>query len=135
MRCHITKRQLFSLLIALITMITGSTLLSSCYYDNEEYLYPKTGEANCDTLSPTYNATIAPIFAENNCNGCHNASSAGGGIITDNHGDLVSNIDQIWLAINKPSGDPLFMPKNGYKMSNCDLAKIRNWRILGMPNN
>jgi hypothetical protein len=128
------KRKLINVLIVLSTLITGSSILSSCYYDNEEYLYPTSGTPVCDTLNPTYTANIAPIFADN-CNGCHNSASASAGIITENHAGVTANIDMIWIAINRQPSEALFMPQGGYKLSTCDLAKIRQWRNLGMPDN
>jgi hypothetical protein len=133
MKCNVTKRKLYSLLVAIFSLTMGSSMLSACYYDNEEYLYPKTGQSNCDTISPTYVVSIAPIF-ENNCNGCHSSSSSSGSIITDNHADLTTNINKVWLSINHLSGASP-MPQGGTKLSYCDIAKIRNWRNLGMPNN
>jgi hypothetical protein len=132
MKCQVTKRKLYSLFIALFSLTAGSLLFSSCYYDNEEYLYPTTGQSNCDTINVTYNAAIAPIFADN-CNGCHNSSSPGGNVITDNHDDLVTNIDKVWNSINHIGSFP--MPKDGNKLSDCNIAKINRWRNLGMPNN
>jgi hypothetical protein len=134
MKSPILRKKLLSLLISVIALMIGSTFLNSCYYDNEEYLYPPSGTSGCDTINPTYIANIAPIFADN-CNGCHNSASASGGIITENHQNLTANIDLIWVAINKQPSESGFMPQGGYKLSSCDLAKIRQWRNLGMPNN
>lgn len=133
MKHHSLKRKSFRLLIPLFALLTGSAILSSCYYDNEEYLYPTIGQSKCDTLSVTYNANIAPILASI-CNGCHNSLTPGGNIITDNHPDLVTNINKIWLSINHFPGAEA-MPKGGGKLSDCDIAKIKRWRTLGMPNN
>jgi mono/diheme cytochrome c family protein len=133
MKRHVLKRKFFRLLILVFTLLMGSVILNSCYYDNEEYLYPANGQSTCDTLSVTYNANIAPIFA-NNCNGCHNSASPGGNIITDNHTDLVANINKVWLAINHFPGAEA-MPKGGGKLSDCEIAKIKRWKNLNMPNN
>lgn len=134
MKGYTLKRKLFQIVIPVFTLLAGSAALSSCYYDNEEYLYPPSGQqTTCDTISPTYNATIAPIFASN-CNGCHSSASPSGNIATDNFASLSTNISKVSLAINHLSGASA-MPPGGIKLSDCDLAKIRQWRNLGMPNN
>lgn len=132
MESLILKKRLFSLLISVFALLMGSAFLSSCYYDNEEYLYPPGGQsATCDTVNLTYAANIAPIFADN-CNGCHNSSS--GNLVLDNYTAQKNNINKIWLAINHLPGATA-MPQNGNKLSDCDIAKILRWRNLNMPNN
>lgn len=128
------KRNLLRLLIPVFALLLGSVLMNSCYYDNEEYLYPKTGQlTNCDTLNVTYHLDIAPIFA-NYCNGCHNAANPSGTVITDNHASLSANINKVSLAINHLPGAKA-MPQGGGFLSICDRSKIRRWKNLGMPNN
>lgn len=127
------KSKLFHILLPVLYMLAGSAILSSCYYDNEEYLYPPNGQqVTCDTLSPTYIANIAPIFASY-CNGCHSSASPSGNIVTDNYASLSANINKVSLAINHLPGVSA-MPQGG-KLSDCDLAKIKRWRNLNMPNN
>jgi mono/diheme cytochrome c family protein len=134
MKQYLAKRKLFHLLIPALTLLLGSAVMSSCYYDNEEYLYPPSGQqVICDTLSPTYAADIAPIFA-NSCNGCHGSSAPSGNIITSDYTNLSANINKVWLSINHLPGAQA-MPQGGGKLSDCDLAKIRQWRTLGMPDN
>lgn len=130
---HALKRKSFLIFIPVFALLIGSAILSSCYYDNEQYLYPTNGQSNCDTLSPTYAINIALIFA-NNCNGCHNPTSPSGNIVTDNYAALSLNIDKVSLAINHLPGAEA-MPKDGEKLSTCDLATIKQWRNLGMPEN
>ena len=134
MKQQVFKRTIFHFMIPVLTLLLGSALLNSCYYDNEEYLYPKFGQqSTCDTLSVTYNLNIAPIFASN-CNGCHSSAAPSGNIITDNYKSLSTNIAKVTLSINHlPGAKP--MPQNGGQLSTCDLAKVKRWRNLGMPNN
>ncbi|MEI6748813.1 MAG: hypothetical protein WCM93_06600 [Bacteroidota bacterium] len=135
MKHHTIKRKLFSVLVPILTLLMGSALFSSCYYDNEEYLYPTNSQqVNCDSINVTFNADVAPIFARNcNGDGCHSSASAAGSIITDNYAADTTNISRIWYSINHIG--PFPMPKNGGKLSKCDIAKINQWRNLGMPNN
>lgn len=127
----ITKRQHSPVLpvIAFLLMI----LTGSCYYDNEEYLYPNP--VDCDVTNVTYTQTIAPIL-ENNCNACHSSASPSAGIITDNYNSLqtIINDGSFRGSINHLQGwSP--MPKGGNKLNSCDLAKIDAWIDDGAPNN
>lgn len=117
------------LLISTALMLTIS--LHSCYYDNEEDLYP--GSTACDTSNVTYTNSVAPVFA-GNCNSCHGSVSPSGNITTDNYSSVKANISRIRGAVNHQSGfSP--MPQNASKLSACDLTKIDVWINQGMPNN
>lgn len=110
-----------------------SVSFTSCYYDNEEYLYP--GREFCDTTNLSYKSDIAPIFTLK-CNACHGGASPQAGLKTDNHSDLllIINDGRLEGAINHQSGfQP--MPQNGPKMSQCELDKIGQWINNGAPNN
>lgn len=107
--------------------------MSSCYYDNEEDLYPK--QTACDTTNVTYETKIAPIM-QNNCNSCHNQVTANAGVVTDNYNDLktVAENGQLWGAVNhEPGYSP--MPRNGEQLPECELKKIRIWIDNGAPRN
>jgi hypothetical protein len=56
--------------------------LSSCYYDNEEELYPAV--ITCDTISVSYSSSVAPILTSS-CNGCHSSASPSGGVVLDSY--------------------------------------------------
>lgn len=106
---------------------------SSCYYDNEEELYPNP--VACDTTNVTYSGTVTPILSEN-CNSCHGSTSPSAGVITDNYADLQTIVEngKFVGAINHLDGySP--MPKGGNKLSDCNLAKIEKWLDSGAPNN
>ena len=55
------KRKYLFLLLPVIVI--------SCYYDNEEALYPSAGNG-CDTLEVSFNNTIVPILSTY-CYTCH----------------------------------------------------------------
>jgi len=113
-----------------VTIVLSLTL-SSCYYDNEEDLYP--GSNTCDTTNVTYSKSVAPVFA-GYCNSCHSGSNPSGNIVTDNYNSVKANMSSIWGAINhEPGYSP--MPKDGGKLSSCDLATIDIWIAQGMPDN
>jgi hypothetical protein len=108
-------------------------LLTSCYNDNEYDLYPFSGK--CDSTNASYTNTIAPIMTSN-CNVCHSTAMASGGVITDNYAGLsiVAGNGKLWGGVNWESGY-IAMPNGGSKLSDCNLAKIKNWINAGFPNN
>ena len=123
-------------LTALILIFTALMLtfnLTSCYYDNEEELYPDTG--GCDTTNVSYSSSVAPVL-QANCNACHSGNGPSAGIVTDNYTDLMTivNSGQFKGAINHSSGYSA-MPKNAPKLGDCNLSKINKWVDAGAPNN
>jgi mono/diheme cytochrome c family protein len=115
-----------------LVMVMGG---SGCYYDKEEKLY--AGAVVCDTTAaPTYAATVVPILS-NNCYVCHGgAATAGSGIQLDTYNGLKVKVNdgKLLQAINHESGASP-MPKNGAKLSACNIAKIRRWVNAGALNN
>ena len=122
------KKALFILLV----------FLSSCYYDNEQELYPP-GSENCDTSSYTFSGTIFPII-NSNCTSCHSGSAPQGNILLEDYA-TISNQAQIspgqpgslYGAITHNSGNSA-MPKNGTKLSDCKIQQIKRWIDAGTPN-
>ena len=109
-------------------------LITSCYYDNVEDLYPFEAYS-CDTTNVTYTQTIAPIMAAN-CNVCHSGTNPQKNIITDNYTDLsiIAKNGQLWKSVSHdPSVVP--MPNLGNQLSDCNLSKINIWIKSGSPNN
>ncbi len=121
--------------LILFLLLIVMAVSQACYTDNEEELYVNLGNSNCDTSNVTYAQTLAPMMA-NYCNGCHNGSSAGGGWRTDNYASLktLANNGKLNGVVNWLSGySP--MPKNGSKLNDCNLKKIKKWLSTGAPNN
>lgn len=117
----------------MILLFTSLVSLNSCFYDDEETLYPQA--AACDTTNVTYSATISVIMSSN-CNTCHSGSTAQAGIKTDNYTDLktIADNEKLWGVVNHLSGfSP--MPKDRPMLSDCDLNKIRIWIEEGALNN
>jgi uncharacterized membrane protein len=127
---HRNTRLKFSILL-----ITGILFFSSCYYDNEEYLY---GNAPCDISAVTYSVTVSNILATN-CYNCHSTATgnaSGGGIILDTYTKLKPYVTNGKLvgSINHAGGfSP--MPKSATKLSSCDIQKIEAWVAAGAPEN
>ena len=123
MKKNISKYFLFALV---------ALSFSSCYYDNEEELYPSV--ITCDTITVTYSNSVVPILTAS-CNGCHSSSSAQGGIILDTYAKAsqYANSGLLYGVISHTSGLP--MPKGGAKIDDCSIAKIKKWAAAGAPNN
>lgn len=128
-----SRRTGFTSWSPVVLMLFGLLTLNSCYYDDEETLYPQS--LACDTTNVTYSATISAIMSSN-CNACHSGSAPQANIKTDNYTDLkdIADNKKLWGAVNHLSGySP--MPKDRPKLSDCDLDKIRIWIYEGALNN
>lgn len=105
---------------------------SSCYYDNEETLYPPT---ECVTADMSYQTDIVPIIS-NNCYVCHSAISNTGNVTLEGYTELKKYVDsgQLMGAINHDPGySP--MPDNAPKLGDCNIAKIESWIAAGAQDN
>jgi len=121
--------RIFNYLMILGLIILGTT---SCYYDNEEELYPQPIE--CDTSNVTYSSSIAPIMS-NSCNDCHGGVAPAAGIETDTYEGLkiIADDGRLRGVVNHESGySP--MPKDRPKLNDCDLTKIGIWLDNGALN-
>ena len=107
-------------------------LLSSCYYDVEETLYPSL---DCDTTAVTYSAVVLPII-QSKCYKCHDAANNFGNITLEGHANLKIRADngQLLGAIkHQQAFSP--MPKNEPQLVECDIAKIEAWVLAGALQN
>jgi cytochrome c5 len=91
--------------------------------------------ASCDTANVTYSVSIKPIIT-NKCQGCHSSSSPGGGYDFTSYDGVKARVNdgKLWGSVNYVAGYSA-MPKNGIKLSTCELAKIKKWIDAGAPNN
>ena len=111
-------------------------LLSSCYYDVEEELYP--GDI-CDTSSVSFANQISTTIATY-CLSCHSqasASSLGGGIAFSEYSGVKAQVDngKLISAVTH-DGSASSMPKGaGTKIPSCDISFLRTWIAAGAPNN
>ena len=114
-------------------LLSGTLLLSGCYYDVETELYPTDPTQTCDTLNVNYTTRIEPII-RTNCYECHAGSAAAGGnIMLEGYTNLKNfDGDQLYGAVSHAAGfSP--MPKDGNKLSDCDIAAIKKWIDTGKP--
>ncbi len=125
------KRTIISLAFFIILILTGV----SCYYDNEEALYPQLS-TSCDTSNVTYRVTIVSIM-NNNCYSCHsnsNAAAFGGNIRLEDYSDFTGNINKVMGSVkHNPGYSP--MPKNGGRIKDCSITQLDIWVREGMQNN
>ena len=120
------------LIISFTTIAVFSFFFVSCYYDNEEALYPALN-STCDTTNVTYNGTIVPIL-NNSCLTCHSNPSTGGSILLTSYAEVVASAPRITGSIKQLSGFSA-MPKNSSKIKSCSITQWDIWVKKGMPNN
>ena len=121
------------LLITIITFAAVFFATASCYYDNEEALYPSL--ISCDTTAVTFSGKIAPILA-NNCLFCHSnakAAFAGNNIRLQVYDDVLARTTAISGSI-KHTGTYSRMPKNGGKLNDCSISLFDIWIRDGAQN-
>jgi hypothetical protein len=119
--------------ILIITIVLSA--LAGCFYDNEEYLYPKVA-GNCDTLNISFSATIFPIL-NTKCLSCHSNTSAaafGNSIKLQDYADVKSR-EQAILGSVKHLNPYSPMPKNSAKLNACPVQQIEIWIKAGGLNN
>ena len=90
--------------------------------------------STCDTTSATF--TLVRAIISNKCQGCHSGTAAAGGIDLSTYNGVKAKVNdgRLWGAINHlPGYSP--MPKNGNKLSDCEITQVRKWIEAGSPNN
>lgn len=123
--------------IGTVLYILFITILSGCYYDNEEKLYPVL-DTSCNLDNVTFSGTVKPIL-QASCYTCHsnaNSLNSGGGIKLENHADVqtMAKSGKLMGAVNHASGF-LPMPQNGNKLPDCEISKLQRWVDNQTPNN
>ncbi len=121
--------------LLLLFVIIVTVMLSSCYYDNEESLYPSYNTL-CDTANVTFSGTVAPLLA-GNCLSCHSNSSAagfGGNIRLEDYADVKARASAVAGSI-KHAGGYSPMPQNGGKLKECSIKQFDIWIRKGLLNN
>lgn len=118
--------------ITRIIIVSLVVLMTSCYYDVEEELYPNI---DCQTVDMSYSNDIVPILTSA-CYGCHDSQNNFGNVTVDSYqglSDYVAN-GQLLGAIKHEAGfSP--MPKNASKLLDCEIEKIEQWIIDGALDN
>ena len=120
-----------------------SIVIYSCSKSSEDAYVdppPQQGGGNnntCDTANSEYQADVVPILTSY-CYSCHGAATNSGsmGIVLEGYDNLKPKADAGTLigVITHASGFPA-MPKDGTKLSECNINKIRSWIDHGAQNN
>lgn len=119
------------------TIILSITILSGCYYDNEEKLYAEVS-TTCDLTNVTFAASVKPIL-QASCFSCHsnsNANSSGAGIKLENYADVQTQAKngKLMGAVKHSNGYSA-MPKGGGKLTDCEIDQLQKWIDNGTSNN
>lgn len=123
------------ILLSAGTFLIITLFFSTCYYDNEEALYPVI-DTTCDTTNVTYSVTIVTMM-NNNCYSCHSnktAAAYGNNIRLEDYADVVASSAKTTTSI-KHTGSTSPMPKNGGKIKSCYITQWDIWVRKGMVNN
>ena len=108
---------------------------TGCQYD---VLQPQgEGGTACDsTTAVSYAQDIAPLM-DLRCNGCHSGGAPSAGLDLTSHETvaLYATAGILDQRVSLPESDPLFMPKNGAPLDECDLGKLQRWTDNGALNN
>ncbi|SNC75346.1 Cytochrome C oxidase, cbb3-type, subunit III [Hymenobacter gelipurpurascens] len=110
--------------------------LSACTYDSAEELLSQAPPAPaCDSLAVTFAASVAPLLQQR-CVSCHNTALRNGDVSLETYAQVqrVATDGRLVGVITHAQGYPP-MPQNGPKLSDCEIARIRQWVRSGMPNN
>jgi len=117
-----------------IFFVTGA-ILSGCYYDSEEALWP-TLPGSCDTTSVSFATDISPILG-NYCLSCHSntaAPTSGNNIKLEDYADVASHADAVLGSVKHEAAySP--MPKGGGNLIECDINKLEAWINQGKLDN
>lgn len=116
----------------LLFTLTFIVSLSSCYYDNEEMLYPS---APCDTTS-TFSSRIAPLVQQQCASGCHEGANPSAGVPLTTYDEIKAIVDNGSFAgsLDGSNGYSI-MPKGTSGLSTCDINAVNAWIAAGAPNN
>jgi mono/diheme cytochrome c family protein len=107
-------------------------MISSCYYDVEEELYPA---GNCDTANISFSQDVMPVINQN-CNICHATGVEQGNVILDNYDAVLPHITngRLLSSIRHENGvEP--MPQGQPQLSACTIDRIAAWIADGALNN
>ena len=120
--------------VLFVLLRTG--LVSSCYYDSEEYLYPRINEP-CDSTNITFGLSVRSVL-QNDCYSCHSNSNAvfGNNIKLEDYADVLSRANDgslLGSISHNPSYTP--MPYGLEKLDDCKIAIIQKWIESGAPDN
>lgn len=120
-----------STIILILSLPLLLAVMSGCYKDKEELLYPgSTKPVDCTTTPATFSGDVHPIITSK-CAipGCHDASASGGRLF-----QTYLQISDAKDRINARAVVEKTMPASG-ALSTTEIAKIKCWIDAGAQNN
>jgi hypothetical protein len=112
--------------------------ISSCTYEKAEVIIPVIQDtiSVCDSSNITYSQDIQPLMLQH-CgtdNACHSTALSTNDTPLDSYelDTLFAGTGQLLNSITSQNGEDPKMPKDGDKLSECDVNKIRAWINQGM---
>ncbi|MEO8771024.1 MAG: hypothetical protein ABI402_13080 [Ferruginibacter sp.] len=115
----------------IISLCTTIFILTGCYNDKEDILYPGSNNpTDCATVPSKFATDIYPLITSKCAiSGCHDAT-ASGGVILQNYTQVNSKTDRINArAVMEKS-----MPPTGALLPD-EISKIKCWISSGALNN
>lgn len=122
-----TKIKLITLVLCGVAGIVG--VISGCYYDKEELLYPGS-VVNCNTINAHFTDVKPIIQAKCATTGCHNAASAAGNTVLETYDQISSKA----ARINQRALIDRTMPPSP-PLTTTDIGILKCWINSGAPNN
>lgn len=91
--------------------------------------------STCDTTQFKYGANISVII-NTFCTGCHSGTAASGGIDLSNYANvkIQATNGRLVGAVSHAAGYSA-MPKDAYKLNDCQITQIKKWVAAGALNN
>jgi mono/diheme cytochrome c family protein len=127
-------KQIFKLVL---WAVLPTIMLTGCYYDTEEELYPDSVNATCDTSNVRYSVEVKAVF-DARCNSCHAGVNASANIRLDNYADIKAYIDATGgklVSSILQDGNASAMPQGQPKISDCEINKVSIWVNNSYPEN
>lgn len=114
------------IILSILFLAVVSVVVTSCYKDREELLYP----FNCATSPATFSKDISPLF-ESKCKSCHDGTqvSQGASILI-----TYSQISTDTAGIRYRCLEIKDMPR-GTTFTSTEEAKLKCWLDNGAQNN
>ena len=116
----------------ILPLVSTVLLMSGCYYDNEEELYPGPGgDGACDTVTVSFTAQIEPLI-NTKCAvaGCHLNNQSP---LLTSYSAISANASRIRQRVYVSKDMP--PPGSGYTLSDNERELINNWICQGALNN
>jgi len=109
---------------------------SSCYYDKEELLYGNPNAPCKDTIiNISYSQHVVPLLRQY-CYNCHTGNFPSGGITMGAYtaDKAIAQNGKLYGSINHSAGYRP-MPEGMSKLTNCQIAAVKQWIDAGLLNN